>query len=249
MSSIASDEIHKNHHELNLMLEAKDLPKYGSKAEKWARLHSGQVSKKKPGRKGKFDAFSKAQVSDLVALGVDEEQLTQEIKRRWDAMNEANKAKPKSHVKTEVHSAASKTAAMNKPRGMLNSAQQKIADGLALLNAGTSKFQSKADKAKPKSHVKTEVHSAASKMGKFQFDHRLDDDELKSSGLTFVTKMNMWGGKPLFIYEPGAVLDEKVSFADKSAPSKSKTADNKRKRADEEEEDDDDDDDDNDDNN
>eukprot|EP00966_Prymnesium_polylepis_P135049 3121691-Prymnesium_polylepis.1 len=75
---------------------------------------------------------------------MDEEQLTQEIKRRWDAINEANKAKPKSHVKTEVHSAASKTAAMTKPRGMLNS------------SAFTSKFQSKAKKAEPKSHVKTE---------------------------------------------------------------------------------------------
>eukprot|EP00966_Prymnesium_polylepis_P264603 6112712-Prymnesium_polylepis.1 len=53
MSSIASDEIPESHHELNLMLEAKDLPKHGSKAVKWERLHSGQVGKKKPGRKGK----------------------------------------------------------------------------------------------------------------------------------------------------------------------------------------------------
>ena len=97
-------------HTLDIALKANDLPTYGTKAMKWARLQSGQVGKKKTGPKPKdalptaslpnFETFSKARVPGLVALDiVDEDDQTTEIGRRWTAMNKA-KAKSKAHVET-----------------------------------------------------------------------------------------------------------------------------------------------------
>eukprot|EP00966_Prymnesium_polylepis_P131389 3039039-Prymnesium_polylepis.1 len=108
---------------------------------KWARLQSGESGKKKPGPKGKmikdsskFDAFSKAQIKGLVAMGiVDEDDQTTEIKRRWDAMN---KAQGKTPLSKTVSASAPKTSSEIRLDQPLDDSQLK-STGLTFVKSDT----------------------------------------------------------------------------------------------------------------
>ena len=192
MSSVSADEI-PDGHTLNVALKANNLPTYGTKAMKWARLQSGETGKKKPGPKGKatkdprFEAFSKSQVPGLVAMGiVDDDDQATEIKRRWDAMQKA---------------------------------------------------QSKAGKASP---TKAPTKASPTKGHEIRLDQPLDDQQLKSTGLTFVA-IDKSGAKPIFVYAKDGASDTKAKSspapAKKATPSKSPAL--KRKKTDEEEDEED----------
>ena len=138
--STAADEM-PDGHTLDLALKANNLPTYGTKAMKWARLKSGETGKKKPGRKpkastdssSKFDAFSKAQMPGLVAMGiVDEDDQTTEIKRRWTAMMTAQSKTAKTAVPSDASTPS--TIKLEKPLDV----EQLKATGLTLVKTDTT---------------------------------------------------------------------------------------------------------------
>ena len=199
MSSIATDEI-PDGHTLNIALKANNLPTYGTKAMKWARLQSGESGRKKPGRKGKVakdsgvdtkeqEKFFKSQIPGLVAMGiVDEDDQATEVKRRWVAMKKAQ-------VKTSV----------------------------------------------------SPIKSASAKGAEIRLDQALDDVQLKSTGLSFVT-VDQSGPKPIFVFTKGSpsstAKDSKATAAPKKEALSAKAPSLKRKKVEEEEEEEEDDDDD-----
>ena len=201
MSSIATDDI-PDGHTLNIALKANNLPTYGTKAMKWARLQSGESGRKKPGRKGKVakdsgvdtkeqEKFLKSQIPGLVAMGiVDEDDQATEVKRRLVAMKKAQ-------VKTSV----------------------------------------------------SPIKSASAKGAEIRLDQALDDVQLKSTGLSFVT-VDQSGPKPIFFYTKGSpsstAKDSKATAAPKKEALSAKAPSLKRKKVEEEEEEEDDDDDDDD---